>query len=189
MIRINIFQAKEETEDDKALHPVEDAKNILGSINSTMLKAAREAYLDIKKTDPAYDPDYEKTYNIALPTWQALENVVKFGDFKSFPKEEVESLKTLRRGYVLYYDIIHLLIDHHNDVEEAKKLFEKYPELHAAIADEYDSPQHMIEVLLETVRDYQWQLEHFCNKYRKLIKEAIAALEGKEAEPDAAAVT
>lgn len=182
MIRINIFQAKEETEEEKASHPVEDAKEILESVNATVLKTAREAYLDIKKSDPAYDPDYEKAYNTALPTWRALEDVVKYGDFKSFPKEELTSLKALKRGYMLYYDIIHLLIDHHNDVEEAKKLFEEYPDLHAALPEEYDNPQHMIEVLLETVRDYQWQLEHFCTKYRRPIREAIAALEGKETE-------
>ncbi|MCB2081618.1 MAG: hypothetical protein KDD76_03205 [Rickettsiales bacterium] len=181
MIFVDFWNAKEETEDDRAYRPVEDAKEILETADYNILKAARAAYLDIKKSDDAYDPDYEEAYKMALPTWQALEAVIEHGDFQALPKDKAELLPILRKGHLVFFDILHLLIDHHADKEEAEKLFKQYPELHQSIPDKYDNPQQMIQVLVEGVREYQWQLEHYSDKYNEDIQKAYNLIKAESA--------
>ncbi len=95
------------------------------------------------------------------------------GDFKSFSGDEQNLLRALKKGFFIYADILHTLIDHHDDKQAAKDVYHKYPEIHDFIPDEYDNPEHLIEVLLEVAKDYQWQLERFAEKHMKAINSAL----------------
>ena len=37
------------------------------------------------------------------------------GDFKAFTKEQLPNLTALKDGFQIYYDVVHVLIDHHDD--------------------------------------------------------------------------
>ena len=106
------------------------------------------------------------------------------GDFNKFTKDDLELLSSLKDGFIAYDDIIHILIDHHDDEEAGHHIFEAHPELHDYMPKEYDNDEHVLEVLLEVVRDYQWQLEHFSTKHAKMIDAALSRLGVEEEEDD-----
>lgn len=150
--------------------PVEDAHSIMETIDYPILRAAWDEYITIQSEDP----DFLYADATATPTWKALEKVIEYaGDFKKFTGEEQHLLRALKKGYVIYADILHVLIDHHDDEDAAKDVYHKYPEIHEFVPEEYDNPEHLIEVLLEVVKDYQWQLEHFAEKHIRPINVAL----------------
>lgn len=152
-----------------------DAKKIIKSVNKEALESAWDVYVHIKKEHPEqYDDFDQQTYEILTHTWEGLNKLIKYkGDFTKFTDEEEHFLTELRDGHLAYADVIHVLIDHHDDKKEAEYLFEKHPKLHKVIPKEYDNARQVIEVLLEIVKDYQWQLEHFAMEHYGEIEDAL----------------
>lgn len=147
------------------------AEAILNSINSEIVDAALEAYQHIKTTSDEYDHDYEPSLKQAQDARVALNKLVSLnGDIKKFKKENPDLIQVLNDGHLAFNDVIHVLIDHHNDTKEAHDLYEHHPKLHQLIPKQYDDEQHVIEVLVEMVRDYQWQLEHFAIDFEAELK-------------------
>lgn len=149
---------------------VEDATSIMETIDYPVLKAAWEEYITIK----ARDPEFLYADATVTPTWSALECVVKYdGDLKKFTGEEQHLLRALKKGFYIYADILHTLIDHHDDQEAARDVYAKYPDIYKYIPEEYNNPEQLIQVILEIVKDYQWQLERFAQKHEKAMKVAL----------------
>ncbi len=149
----------------------EEARAIRENTDILILDAAWEEYVTIKRQEP----DFEESDIAAAPTWEALTKTVeRGGNFMHFTPAERPLLEALRKGFLVYNDVLHVLIDHHQDAEAAADLYNKYPELHQHLPQEYDSPEHIIEVLVEAVREYHWQLEHFSMVYGAAIDAALA---------------
>ena len=147
---------------DSTTNAVEDSQSIRQTIDYYILRAAWDEYVAIKKQDP----DYLYGDTTPTPAWRALEKVEEYdGDFSQFTDEEQHLLRALRKGFHIYADVLHVLIDHHSDTEAAKELYEMHPQIHEHLPPEYNTPERMIEVLIEVVKDYQWQLEHFAMKH------------------------
>ncbi len=149
---------------------VEDSIAIRQTVDYIILRAAWDEYVTIKK----HDEDY--IYGDATPTpaWEALKKVEEYGgDLSQFGDEEQHLLRALRKGFLIYADVLHVLIDHHDDKEVAEDLFDKYPQLHDAVPQKYDNLEHIIDVVIEIVRDYQWQLEQFSTKHKDELLENI----------------
>ncbi len=150
--------------------PVADAKSIQETVDYLALRAAWDEYVTLK----SQDPDYQYGDAPATPAWTALDKVIEYkGKFEKFTAEEQRFLRALRKGHLIYSDVLHVLIDHHDDIAAGQDLFTKYPLLHQAIPSRYDTPNKVIEVLIEIIKDYQWQLEHFSEKHAKAIDEAL----------------
>lgn len=156
-----------------AAEAVEDAKEIQSSVNFELLVAAWDEYTEIKKRDPRYDPEY-----LIRPTaWLGLSKVIEYeGDFSRFTAEEQPMLFSLKRGFIFYSDVLHVLIDHHDDAQAGEELFAAHPDVHDLIPPEYDNAEHVIEVIIEVIRDYQWQLEHFYLKHKAAIDAQLEKL-------------
>lgn len=152
-----------------------DAKKVLSSVNEEAIRSAWDIYAHIKKNHTEqYDEFDEKHFKKLTYSWEGLKKIVeKNGDFKSFTEKEHYLLLAVRDGHLDYADIIHVLIDHHDDEEEAKYLYEHHPRLHKVIPKQYDNASQIIEVLLEYVKQYQWHLEHYSMKYYGKIEEAL----------------
>lgn len=165
------FRDNENFEPDSETGPLEDAKSITESVDYEIISAAWELYAAIKQQGEEYDADYIRT-----PAWKALNKLIEFeGDFNHFQptKEDIILLRALRGGFLVYDDVLHVLIDHHNDTALAEVVFEKHPDLHEHLPKEYNTKQELIHVMIEVVKDYQWQLEHFYNKHKGAIEMAI----------------
>lgn len=173
-----LFGMNDNFDADSHTSAAEDAKAIQESVDYIMIQAAWTEYEAIKASDDAYDSDtVAKTH-----AWTALSKVIEQkGNFSFFPLEDLPLLKALHNGYLVYSDLLHVLIDHHDDEKAADHLFAAHPELHDALPDEFDDNSHVIEVLIEVIKDYQWQLEHFSDKHKDAIESAITVLENKHA--------
>jgi hypothetical protein len=149
---------------------IEDSISIRNSIDYVILRAGWDEYVTIKSQDPEYQ--YAESTN--TPAWKALEKVLDYGgDLSQFGEDEQHLLRALRKGFFIYADVLHVMIDHHDDVDAANDMFKKHPDLHAALPSEYDNPEHAIEVIIEVIRDYQWQLEHFSIKHEEVLLDNI----------------
>lgn len=151
-----------------------DAKKIVDSVNDEVLYSCWDIYSHIKKNHPEQYGEYdEKIFKKLTLSWEALRKLIENdGNFKSLKKDKLY-LYALRDGHLVYHDLIHVLIDHHDDKEEAEYLFKQHPRLHDAIPKEYDNVDQVIEVLLEYAKDYQWRLEHFAMQYNGEIEKAL----------------
>lgn len=152
---------------------VEDAKSIQSTVDFIFIQAAWDEYTALKQRDPNYDPEYV----MRNPAWSALSKIIEYrGDASKFLPEEKKLLMALKQGFVLYADVLHVLIDHHADPVAGHETFEHYPNLHEHMPEGYDDDAHVLEVVIEVVKDYQWQLEHFAEKHAKWLDDAIARL-------------
>lgn len=152
-----------------------DASEIIKNTNDDALQAAWNIYAHIKKKYPErYDGVDDLNLDIMTKTWGGLKKLVEYkGDFSKFTEDERQFLLEIRDGHQSYADVIHILIDHHDDIREAEDLFERFPRLRKVIPEEYNNPRQVIEVLIEIVREYQWQLEHFSINHYGEIEAAL----------------
>lgn len=152
-----------------------DAKLIVKSVNKEILECVWDLYSHIKKAHPEQYDDFDvNVYNSLVDTWQALEKlIVCKGRLDKFTFDDRYLLLALRDGHLSYSDVIHVLIDHHDDRQEAEYIFEQFPRLHKIIPKEYDNARQVIEVLLEITKDYQWQMEHFAMSHYGEIEDAL----------------
>ncbi len=165
-----LFGTNTNFDSESTTNAKDDAESIQNTSDYFVLRSAWDEYVTIKSKDEDY------LYGDATPTpaWQALDKVQEYeGDFMKFTGEEQHLLRALKKGFLIYADVLHVLIDHHGDEDAASDLFRKYPELHDHIPPEYDNTKYLIEVLIEIVKDYQWQLEHFSIKHINAINEAL----------------
>lgn len=148
----NIFKPKKE-------NPLDEVSN---SISEGVLNSAFDIYEYIYSLPQTEKTGFEKdNLSNMKKVWEALQNLQKSnGDFSKISNEE---LNILREGFVYYDDMVRILIDHHNDENLANYIFEKHPELHSLIPKQYDNNLQVIEVIIEYVRAYQWNLENFVN--------------------------
>jgi len=165
-----LFGTNTNFDPDSTTNAIEDSISIRKTIDFPLLQAAWDEYIEIKKQDP--DFLYGDTKD--MPIWSALEKLEEYrGDFFAFSGEEQYMLRALKKGFLIYADVIHTLIDHHDDIEAAEHVFNKHPQIHDYLPEEYDNAEHVIEVLLEVAKDYQWQLEHFSDKHQEDIDAAL----------------
>lgn len=167
------FCMSDNFDDESNTSAKEDSIAIRKSIPYIIIQSAWYEYTRIKMDDDAYDHEYE----METPVWKALEKIEEYNsNFSEFTEDEKPLLKALKSGFLIYSDVLHILIDHHDDEDAANDLYEKYPALHDAIPAKYDNPKHVIEVLVEYIKDYQWQLEHFLEKHCEAIDFAYGQL-------------
>lgn len=174
----SLFKNAEE-KPDKPTSVKEDVAWILKNTNFILLRAAWDEFMHLLRIDSKYDENEEKDdlEGIATDCWYALKKLEDYeGDFTKFTVFELHLLKALQDGYNVYDEILHVLIDHHNDTREAKYLFQSHPEIHKHVPKEYDNPKHILEVLLETARLFRWELEQFSNKHNDKIDKSIVAI-------------
>jgi len=177
----NLFGTNTNFDPGSTTSALEDAIDIRKTIDYIILKAAWEEYTLIKERDPAYDPEYPAP----TPCWKALEKLEEYaGDFSRFLPEEQFLIHALINGFLLYSDVLHVLIDHHDDAESAHEMFDKYPQLHHYIPKEYDDDTHLNEVIIAIVKDYQWQLEHFADKHSAAMHDALHIDPTADADPE-----
>lgn len=152
-----------------------DAKKIIASSNEEIIRSSWDLYAHIKKSHKEkYDEFDEKLFKKLTYTWEALKIVMeKEGDFSKFSDNEKHFLIALRDGHLFFSDLIHVLIEHHNDEKAAEQLFEQHPRLHKVIPPQYNNTQQLIEVLLEYVKQYQWDLEQYSMKHYGQIEKAL----------------
>ncbi len=173
MVFNKLFGTNTNFDPDSNTNAKEDAQSIQETIDFIFIRAAWDEYTALKRRDPSYDPEFV----MRNPAWTALSRVIEYnGNFNKFTQEEKPLLMALKKGFVLYADVLHVLIDHHDDKNAGHELFEKYPDLHQVMPEEYDDDLHVIEVVVEVVKDYQWQLEHFALKHEDAIDAALAKL-------------
>lgn len=173
MVFNRLFGTNRNFDADSKTNAKEDALSIQETIDFIFIRAAWDEYTLLKRRDPAYDPEFV----MRNPAWTALSKVIDYnGDFKKFTRDEKPLLMAIKMGYVLYADVLHVLIDHHDDARAGHELFDKYPDLHSVMPEQYDNDTHVIEVVIEVVKDYQWQLEHFAMKHESALDNAIAKL-------------
>jgi hypothetical protein len=167
----------------KKLKILKDAKEVLSDNPREYLESAFDSYKHIKEIhSEQYDEFDNETYEMIVKSYEAITKLIKLkGDFKKLLENKDESyLHAILKGHLYLSDAIHVLIDHHDDKEEADFIFNKHPELHKKLPKQYDNNRQVLEVLLESIKDFQWQLEHFSMKYYGEIKGAL----GEEHERD-----
>lgn len=165
-----LFGTNENFDTESKTGPVEDSISIRQTIDYIILRAAWDQYVEIK----SQDPDYKYGDATPTPAWEALKKVEEYkGNFKKFTDAEQHLLRALKKGFLIYADVLHVLIDNHNDTEAGKNILEKYPDLLKSVPEEYANPEHILEVMIEVIRDYQWQLEQFSDKHIKKIDGAL----------------
>ena len=141
-----------------------EAKRILAENSHALLKCAWDEYLHIKQTDEAYEDDVEMRQ--ITPAWFALERLVELGGkLEDLGPEDKLLLKHLQHGHLIYNEILHALIDHHDDEEEAKHLFEKHPELHEHLPAHLNSDAQVMNAMVEVIRQYKIDLEQFSDRF------------------------
>ena len=180
----SLFDKAEEVH-GKPTTVIEDVSWILNNTNFVLLRAAWDEFLHILRTDSKYDEDEESDdlEGIATDCWYALKKLQeKHGDLTQFDIFELHLLKALKDGYNVYDEILHVLIDHHNDTGEAKYLFQSHPEIHLYIPKEFDNPKQVMEVLAETARIFRWELEQFSTKHSDKIDTAVKIIIGEYAK-------
>ena len=152
-----------------------DAKAIKKSINFEVLDSAWDIYEHIKINHPEQYDGFDEHILITMKnTWEGISQLIENnGDFSKLKNENNKILLDIRDGHLAYSDLIHVLIDHHDDKREAEYIFEKHPKLHKAIPKQYDNARQVIEVIIEIVKDYQWQIEHFAMNHYGAIEDAI----------------
>lgn len=171
MIFNKLFGMNENFEPGSKTSIIDDSIAIRKSVDYPLILAAWDEYVEIKRRDP----DYKYGDSTRTPVWEALKKVEEYkGNLKKFKSEEWHLLRAMKKGFFIYADVLHVLIDHHDDVDAAKSLFDRRPEIHKYLPQEYDNPHNVIEVLIEVVRDYQWQLEQFSSKHMAQIEKALA---------------
>ncbi|HCR86044.1 MAG TPA: hypothetical protein DIV86_05135 [Alphaproteobacteria bacterium] len=152
-----------------------DAKNIISSINEEAIRSAWDIYVRIKKNNHEKYGSYDETiFNQLKNSYEALKKVLeKDGDFQKFTDKEKHFLLALRDGHLVYSDIIHVLIDNHDNEKEAEYLYEQHPRLHKIIPKQYDNSRQVIEVLLEYVKQFQWHLEQYSMTHYGKIEKSL----------------
>lgn len=154
----------------------QDASTIINETNFVLLRAAWDEFLHILRADDTYDEDeqHSNLLGLAKHTWYGLQKIQKYnGDLLRFGIFELHLLKALISGYLRYDEILHVLIDHHDDEKEGEYIFTAYPKLHNVLPHEFDNPGQVIEVLVETTRQYQWHLEEFSKNHQEDLENGI----------------
>jgi len=168
-----LFGMNENFDAESKTNIVDDSKAIRSSVPRVVVQSAWHAYIKIKKTDDAYDSEYSHN----TPVWKGLEKVEEYkGNLERFKPEEVELLKALKDGFILYSDVMHILIDHHDDEAAAANIMQTFPDIKEYIPEEFNNVRQLIEVVIEVIRDYQWQIEQFSNKHGAKLDAAIKNL-------------
>jgi hypothetical protein len=149
---------------------VEKAMTILEATRFPLLKAAWEEYARIKEAAEEEGADQYLT----TPEWFGLKRLIAYeGHFERFTLYELPLLKSLLDDYLRYDDMMHVLMDHHNDEKEAQHLFTAHPELHKHLPAQFDNTRQVIEVLVEVTHQFRWDIEHFSLEYKADIEEAL----------------
>jgi hypothetical protein len=153
------------------------AEAILGMFDWRLIEASWMEYLQIKRHDAGFNGQERSKYATTTPSWFALQKIVaaegKLSDISLF---DIHLLNSLKEGHLLYDDIMHVLMDHHEDAVEGHRIFDAYPELHEAMPKEFDNDVQVTTVLVEIVNQYRWELENFSNKFKNVLDEGIAAI-------------
>lgn len=180
----SLFKNAEETPDQPP-SVKEDVDWIISHTQYGLLSTAWDECLHILRIDPRYDEDdtSRNLYGRMSYPWYALKKLQGFGgDFTQFPLRKIHLLHALKDGYEVYDEVMHVLIDHHNDEREAKLLFATHPRLHELLPQQYDNATQVIEVLTEIVRVFRWECERFAAKHRNAIDAAIDEIVKREAK-------
>lgn len=140
-------------------------EEVTGAISEEALFSAFDIYDYIYSLPQTESTGVEKENLLNMKmVWEGLKLLEKNnGKFPASEKEKYSGV--FLQGPVYYDDLVRILIDHHNDETAAIHIFEKHPALHSVIPKQYDNPLQVIEVLIEYIRSYQWNLENFMNQY------------------------
>lgn len=155
--------------------PAKKAKEIIDHVGEEIIHAIWDAYKHIKEEYPEqYDDFNEPLFQKMKDSWLGINKVVEYkGDFSKFDNSEQNLLLALKDGHLAYSDVLHVLIDHHDDKKESSFIFDKRPNLHKNLPKEYDHEEQVLEVLIELTKDYQWDLEHFYLDFYEKIEKAL----------------
>ncbi|MDX1950230.1 MAG: hypothetical protein SFT90_07020 [Rickettsiales bacterium] len=147
---------------------LKDAEEVLSAISDVVFNSSLDIYRHIYTLPNSDKTGYEEENITRMKNVrESIRLIIKYeGDVNSFSEEEKEIyLPLMQEGAIYYDDLVRVLVEHHDDISEANHLFEIHPELHNYIPKQYDNSRQVIEVLIEYIRNYQWLLERFVNKY------------------------
>lgn len=150
---------------------LKEANKILSSKDEEYLNSANALNNFINGHDNA---DRERM------SFQALKKLKLYkGNFSSFTEEEKHLLLSLRQGVRELDGILRNLIENNTNpavIEQAGK----YEQLIKKMPSQYNSGSQVIQFLIEIVKDYQWQLEHFVMKFHGQINKALGVDEEED---------
>ena len=145
------------------------AREIVENNSHALLKVAWDEYLHIKKMDEAYDDDVQMRQ--ITPMWFALKRIVELrGKLENLEPEDKLLFKHLKNGHLIYNEILHALIDHHNNEAEGARLLESHPELYDHLPEHLGSSEQVMNVMVEVIRQYKVDLEQFSYHFWSEIK-------------------
>ncbi len=161
-----LFKAKNDISDD--------AQEVLNAIPEEVFFSALDIYGHIY-TLPQTDKTGLESKNAdnMQKVWQILKSLSSSGFSALAAEEKSEMTKLLPEAPVFFDDLLRILIEHHDDEKEAENLFERHPELHKAIPEQFDNNRQIIEVLIEYVKEFRWSLEDFTNKYQEIFSRKL----------------
>lgn len=144
----------------------DDAQEVLNSVPEEIFLSALDVYRHIYALPQTDKTGLEsKNADNMQKVWQVLSAISSSGLAGLSSETKSEMVRLLPESPVFFDDLLRILIEHHDDEVEAKKLFEMHPELHKAIPEQFDNNRQVIEVLIEYVKEFRWSLEDFVNKY------------------------
>lgn len=154
-----------------------DANFILKQFSPKMLEIIADLYEYLLKNN-GYEADYiRQQVKPVKDGYSFLQFVANSkGNLKKMPSNELYKVASFEKSHIYAADILHHFIDHHNDAEAAKYLYSIHNELHDLVPKQYDNELHVIEVLIEHVRNYQWLTEHFVIDHFKVLEDLLGRL-------------
>ena len=138
--------------------------------NVIYLKTAIAYYKKTNERDFGIKPDARIDTN----AWKALSLIIQNGqDYRLYKLTDVFFLESIKTIQILYNEIVKFLIAKHGSVEAIEEIISLEPSILDFLPDEYNKKEYVIDIMLEVIRDYQWQLEKFYAKHQEIIEGLI----------------
>lgn len=156
---------------------VQDVQTVIERTRYPLLRAAWGEYRRIKRMSDTYDNLDQGENLYTTPEWFGLHKLIAYGgDFNKFDLYELYILRSLKTGYTMYDETMHVLMDHHDDEKEAQYLFAAHPSLSKHVPPEFNNSRQVIKVLVEVTNQYRHDMEDFSGLYAEKIDEAIVKI-------------
>ncbi|MFN5352122.1 MAG: hypothetical protein ACK5BE_05890 [Alphaproteobacteria bacterium] len=166
------FKRNTNFEEGSTTDIVYDARSILTSIDYIFLRTAIDTYRFIQTRDNN-NPDVR----IDTLAWKALKLIAeRNGNFKEFRISEKHLLQAIESMPLVYDEILRVLIEKHSSIGIVEEIVKLQPEILDYLPDQYNKKEFVLEVMVEVIHDYQWQLKRFYEKHHEVINKAIRDL-------------
>lgn len=164
------FKKNTNFEADSTTDIIYDARSIQASIDYIFLKTAINFYRKVNERDFGIKPDSRIDTN----AWKALSLIIQNGqDYKRYKLTDVYLIESIKTIHDLYDDIVKVLIQEHDKKDITDEIVSIDKDILDFLPDQYNKKEYLIAVMIEVIRDYQWQLEKFYQKHQEIIENLI----------------